>query len=314
MSLVSIKQVGQRRIEKKAPGRRQPVVTTGQRLYRAVCTADEPDVAEAACPVQIGDAWSTTRTRLKAIGMGVDEVEDAGPGRVYLVTVDFSDAVELPEDPEGGTPGSSDNKEVTFGFNTYAEDAALSAEPASQIIKSDGTTAAIPSWPWGRAICNSAGQPFDPSVEKVYYDQLVTVELDRATFNHDQAKEYIDAVNDGAFSITYNGQTFNFADGTARITDYSGRSVYTDGTPTWRVHIAFEVRDDGWLRNVEDRGLNQLFNGDYQLEPVTDSNGDPVTEAVGLNGSGEALTSIASPKVYIRFPLHKKKDFTLIGL
>lgn len=310
MALVSIKQRCQRQLQKKAGNSRSdPVVTTGQRIYRAVCSADEPEVAEAACPKQLGSIWSNQRPALIAVGISTEEVEDAGPGRVYDVTVDFSDAKEQADTPND--PGTSPNLVVGWGFETFTEDAKLADDKPKEALSSTGFTEQLNDWRWGKAIVNSAGQPFNPSVQRTYFDRVVTMERDTRTYDPNTADDFIDAINSGDLVVRYRGLTYRIAKETAWLRDWSATPQFANGVTYWHEHIEMVIRKDGWLRNVEDRGLMELVNNDNgRRRTITDDNGEPVTEEVPLDAHGKKHPGGSqNPVYYLRFPMNKKRDF-----
>lgn len=315
--LVSIKQRCQRRVEKRSGDTPfSPVITTGQRIYRAVCTADEPDVAEVACPHQLGSIWSLLRPNLLAISLSTEEVEDAGPGRVYDVTVDFSDENQASgEEPE--QPGVTPNLQIAWGFETFTEDAALSEEAPKDYITSAGDVQELSAWKWKRAIVNSAGMPFNPSVSKTYFDRAVVMERDTLNYNPNVADDFIDSINSKRLGIRYRNVTYGIQKETAWLRDWSATPQFANGVEYWHERLEMVIRRDGWLRNIADRGLMEISSDDgdsVRRRPILDANGDPVTEEVPLDASGGKLTGSSNPIYYIRFPLNKKRDFAQMNI
>lgn len=305
MALVSIVQRCQRQLQKRAGSRpNDPVVTTGTRIYRAICSADEPQVAEAACPKQLGNIWSSDRPNLRAIAMATEEVENAGPGRAYDVTVEFSDESESPDG--GGSAGPT--IEVSFEFAATTEDV-FRAEAPPRRVKADGSEVSG-TWRWGNSIRNSAGEPLPQGIAKTFFDAVVVIDREEDTWDLAKQIQMQDSINANSFSIRYRDRTYTVPAEKALMANVTARGTFRGGQPKFAAHYEIQLREGGWNTKVLDEGTHERLNSG-RLRSIT-VDGLETTSPQYLDGRGFKIDTDGTAEiqpVYLEYQLHRKMQF-----
>lgn len=165
----------------------------------------------------------------------------------------------------------------------------------------------------GDPLTNSADEPFDPAVTEEFYDRILRVEINQANFNAEAVEPYVGAINNASWTPSSVGRSFDA---------YTARCLSIDGDPQrvgtidfYRVIYEFAIRDDGilvgdtklgWRRRFQDIGFREKIGGEYRT--IVDSEGNPLTQPVPLDGNGQRLSPSADP-VWRVFTTKKLKDF-----
>lgn len=278
-------------------------------LVQVSDTTDGPDVALVADGVhQRGTPYSYTRPELLCTDVDCREVEDAG-GLLFEVTSTYSDKRES----EQQTPGEPTAKEQTvrFGFTEFTETATIqeSSAPVKVTPTASGfTRSPLTNWKWGKAIVNSAGQTFDPSIERVYYDLTITINRNEPDWDLARQVQYQNAINEDDFYIAYRKRKYLIRKGQARMANIGAEGRFENSITFFEATYEIQIREDGWGRRVLDEGRMELNNGDIPQRPIRDSEGQPVTYPVMLDGVGQKLANGATP-VFLEFTLNKQRVF-----
>jgi hypothetical protein len=286
----------------------------GQRIYKVFCNSktDDPDTAINGCPIAPQSAWSAASPKLRCTAIDAKEATDAPAvpaGAIYEVTFDYSTAQA--SDPSQQDPDPLARPPVVrLGFDSF-EETVFTAEEEPTREDAAGNQVSAGKWAWGKAIVNSAGQQFDPSITDCFRDPVITIEKNMATLPLQLAEDFIDKVNGSAFNIVYRGQTFQIKEKTAWVFDINTEPGYENDTPFEHVTVVLKIRKDGWDRLIRDEGLYELTNGDLPLRPILDSTGLPVMQPALLNGGGKKLTD--KTPVFLRYRRKKLADFGSFG-
>lgn len=153
----------------------------------------------------------------------------------------------------------------------------------------------------GDPIVNPAGQPYEPSLTKEFYDQEISITFDclASAVNGSSIDDAIGMINESTTTMKIAGVTRTYPANTLKLTagEYAPKNEkITVGDPptlvdVWRVSLNFYFRRDGWPRKVLRQGLYELDGTD--LVPILDANGEPVTKPRYLNAAG-AVTDTPS--------------------
>ena len=260
----------------------------------AVRTAVDPNTSTAI--PSIGNsytnstgAYAATETDTGSFVQSIEVAEDGGSssgGMQWLVTVKYG--------PYDATQFSATAVDwpirVSFGGNHY-----------DKVVWFDQA---------GNAIRNSAGDPFDSPITRDDTRSVITVERNElvSAFDLTLAESYRDKVN----NATWNG----FDAKTVKCSSITTGPPQQDanGAIFYVVTYVFEIDRDTWKKSLLDQGLCQLDSSSPARQtPITDANGQPVTEAVPLDGSGHRLASNATP-VQLDFDVYPAVDFGVFNL
>ena len=192
----------------------------------------------------------------------------------------------------------------------------------SQIVESDKDT--------GKAIANTAGDPFDPMPEEIIAQPVIRVTLKQGSAKIDRV-EKIGSINDSQIRIA----GINFPQYTAMLAAYESKPIRDEGgflsfNNTYTIKGNFKVGKSGsiigWQLELLNTGFNEIVNGKYQgiqVEEQTNKGNEgndgpkyawvPIAQPAMLDGNGKSTTdpSIAS---YTKFLVHKKANFSSFGL
>jgi len=169
----------------------------------------------------------------------------------------------------------------------------VSVEPVD-VLPDDGRTNG------GKPIVNYAGVGFNPPFEREFYDSVLTISRNEASYNEAQAILYRGAINSDAF--------FGAAKGQAKCTDIQAERIVAGTLIYWAKSYQFKIRRDGWWSKRCQVGLMERVSyvaGFSFLQTITNpKTREPVTEPVRLNPDGTAdLTSDLPPDLrMIEFP------------
>ena len=160
-------------------------------------------------------------------------------------------------------------------------------------------------------IQNSAGEGFDPPLQKLWGDQVLRITRNEADFDYDQALSYLYHVNSGAF--------LGRAAGTALFTDIRAVRVYEAATEYDRVtyEITFRTTGPKWQLHVLDQGFRYktgkpLADGSPQLESAK-VDGELATKPVLLKADGTKLPD-GEDAHWLDFQVYDEADFDTLSL
>jgi hypothetical protein len=181
-----------------------------------------------------------------------------------------------------------------------------SQEAIDKAIELSGSTEVMT-----KNLCNSADEPFDPPIQEEFYDYALVIKRNESAFSMSSAQAFFNKVNSDSLSVlNKQGQVLTFAAGKVRC-----KSIQADEQrhgPTWYYAVTYEfvVREDGWKRRILDQGFRKKVSGAYTA--IADSEGNPVTQPMKLNGSGDVLAA-ASAAVFLEFQTKYTKPFTTLN-
>jgi len=167
-----------------------------------------------------------------------------------------------------------------------------------------------------KAILNSAGQPFDPPL--VQDDSSLRIDIQRnetrEEFDPDTtANRFKDTLN--ISQITIAGINIGPLEG--RMIDVQADKKWDQENEVyWDVSYIIEVRRSTHKRSILDAGYYQLASSptDFtDIERLLDSDDEPITEPVPLNGAGTAL-ALSGEFEYLDFTTYFPDDWSQLGL
>jgi hypothetical protein len=161
------------------------------------------------------------------------------------------------------------------------------------------------------ALVNSADEPWDPAITEEASDLVLRITRNEASYDPAVAAEFKRSVNSATFLW--------FPPKTVKCSVFEG--VRTRVANLWyaKVNYEFVIRLEkdkldnyiGWKRRILDQGLRTKdAQGNYTL--IRDSEGDPITTPVKLNGLGQKLTSGADP-VFLIYETKRLTDYSPLG-
>ncbi len=164
----------------------------------------------------------------------------------------------------------------------------------------------------GKKFVNSAGDPFDPPPLLLKYNQILTMTMNRLSYNATEAAKYINAINTDAIGV--DGATFPPFSGL--IIDYNGQMDFlSPEVPYFRMVIAIEFNEDLWhpLR-VLDRGARHKVLGQQGLVLAKDSSEVTFMGNILLNGNGFPLEESFDEPEWRDFKVYKQLAFAPLNL
>lgn len=216
------------------------------------------------------------------------EPDGADDGKSWLVTVGYGpfDPQQFPENP------LLKPLEIEGGFNPYEE-----------VVDEDQT---------GKAVVNSASDPFDPPITEEDPRQVLTIVRNEPSFDWATAYQYRNAVSSDEFWGAAPGQAKVVRISAKRAWDqYLAANSITPGGFFWIVTYEFEFNIKGWHRFVLDQGMRKLSGGNQSLIVLLD--GTSVTSPVLLDGNGGVLAASAEP-VFLEFITKPELPFAIFNL
>ena len=137
-------------------------------------------------------------------------------------------------------------------------------------------------------VVNSAGQAFDPSVDKSWYDEQITVSyktLSPPDFSTLRGCTNSDSVN---FTIGGVSRSYDVNQLLLKEANMSTTLTLGDGTtPVWDVSCTLLGRKDTFTRHILDQGYCELVDG--KLRQIFDKYTQPLSAPVKLDGHGNQL-------------------------
>lgn len=164
----------------------------------------------------------------------------------------------------------------------------------------------------GKALVNSAGDPFDPPVEVDRSRWVVTISKNVSSVPP-VILTYSDSINDNPFTI--GGVTVEAKKAKLMALEISELQVEND-IQFYVFTYAMEFRKEGWTLEVLDQGLRQKDPNDATLRIRIQDDGDPAQDVQSpwpLDGSGGKL---ADPKFdtvkFLEFRAYEERDFSIL--
>ncbi len=171
----------------------------------------------------------------------------------------------------------------------------------------------------GNAICNSAGDPFDPPY--MMDDSRRVIQIQKNMSGHPSwVLNYADVVNSDSFIV--NGVTYTAGQGKVqRVT--IGEQQVRNGVPFVTVSLEIHLQRDGWILRPLDAGFRQLaYDGTTRINiynpaatPSETGDLERVTAPVPLDGFGKAqVNPTTASGVYGAFTVYTTAVFSVLPL
>ncbi len=159
----------------------------------------------------------------------------------------------------------------------------------------------------GDIVANSAGDPFDPTVEVDDNREILVITRNESQFDESLADQYRDTINSAPF--------FGFDALCVKCANITGNRVqHADLGYYWEVTYEFEINRDSWVSVVQDQGLRALDpSDDTKIMNITDEEGKDITSPMPLDGAGQPLP-IGDPPVGLEFHVLTELDFSDLNL
>ena len=168
----------------------------------------------------------------------------------------------------------------------FTQDAYFAFDP------SDGTTE-IP-------VANSAGQAFDPTLTKTFYDSEIKISFAARTVPVDAIAACLGGINSSTVSFTVLGITMSFAPKILKLVAAPYQTVYENGDNYWKIAYTLRYRADTWVDKVLDQGYATKDATSGDLTTIKDADGQPLNSPAKLDGSGQEL-GVGDDPVYLEF-------------
>lgn len=217
--------------------------------------------------------------------------------------------------------------EVTVSYDSISIDPTKIATPNQTSGSSQGGGAKSPeqkppqySWDFtrqaraiskdldGKAILNSAGDPFDPPIEIDDCRPILTVEQTLLTFDVNLAMQYYDTVNSDTF--------LGFSPGQAKCNGRKGTSRFEENKFVWTVTTEIHFRRDNWIPlEIIDRGFHYLDGTPPKKILFRDPTDDqPMATPQLLNGNGGIGPIAGTDAQFQQFRVFQSLPFAALGL
>lgn len=212
-------------------------------------------------------------------------VDNTNPWKVWRVTANYSSEFELNTNP------TSDPAIINWDTEQFQKPAVFDYS--------------------GNAICNSAGDLFDPPVMVDDSRRTVTITKNLATVPS-WILSYQDAVNSDAFSI----DGFSIAVGKAKMQRVAvAAKERRNGTSFYPVTFTIHLQKSGWRIEPLDCGFRKKGTTTTQRENITNDDGTAPPAPVFLNGSGGILANPSlTNAVFLNFTYYETKVFSSLPL
>lgn len=158
-----------------------------------------------------------------------------------------------------------------------------------------------------RAVCNSALVPFDPKPEREFDLKIIRISRNVPAWDGVKAETYQSSVNSSFITIDKPKYRFKESIGErkGKIKAIGGQFKFENNVKYWHIYIEVHINPLGWRAQYLDKGLDRLWvpglpdgkggtisasdvprDGAPSSRPILDPTGEPITEAVRLNGRG----------------------------
>lgn len=190
--------------------------------------------------------------------------------------------------------------EVECEFGTLSQDQTRQAEnplerPTEIEVDHNEFTKPLTVDLTGKAVVNSAGQPFDPESTQVDTSRaLLRLTRNEGAFNFGLLSQYGNAVNSDVW--------FGFPAGSCKMKPIKGRLGHENNVSFWAVIYVVEVRPEGWRVEPLDAGRCELISN--KLRNIKDEiDGSYISDPVPLNGVGRQLKVAATTLIGTGLPI-----------
>jgi hypothetical protein len=167
----------------------------------------------------------------------------------------------------------------------------------------------------GKAVANSAGQPFEPTINIESSHLTISIEAFKDMSFDPVAKclTYQDSINNAALLMLVSpATTTTFPARSLRCNEYAFESVYDNGASFWKMSLVLEYRWELWNPiYILDAGTHYIKSMALPVQPVVDLHGQPSTTPMPLDGTGKQLTA-SQPFVYLPFSGYNECNFATI--
>lgn len=276
----------------------------GERTYTATymvttdSASDGPITVANAAGVAIGASYSLgndTDSRAYCNSKAVEQVssDDASETKTWMVTDSYKTLDR--EEQKTLVHPLSRPYEISWNYEHFQE-----------VVEKDVN---------GGAILNTAGEYFDPPIERDASRPVLTITRNEAAFPTSLALSYANAINSDYFS--------GAAAGTVKVFNISGSRVIEefDGDEViyWKMTYEFHYRADGWQRKVLSQGRSQLVPDDDdvpKLEKITyENSGDQIVDPVPLDEEGARIDpeDLPDDAYFIPFDIYTSLPFSAFG-
>jgi len=164
----------------------------------------------------------------------------------------------------------------------------------------------------GKAILNSAGDYFDPTIEADDSRWTVTVRKNLA-WVPSWLLNYRDAVNSTSFQL----DGITFSTGQAKMQAIQIGPWQERNDISFRViSMTMHLKREGWALRILDQGFREKDPQTRELSDITnDKDGNKPTVPALLNGQGQALVDPTPENaVILSFDLYEERDFRFLPL
>lgn len=205
----------------------------------------------------------------------IEAVPDAGSSTVFFVTVNWT----TPKSNRKHEPNPlSVPPNITFGGVAIREQVYFDIN--------------------GKAICNSAGVFYDPSLTRIFFDESIMIQVNQASVNTGLLATYRGAINSDTIVMNLpDGSVRDFTPFTMRLAAAQTEWTYQNGVGFWKseYHLQIRNRSSGsttinWNPQVVDRGTEHL-NDAGQLVHNVSASGSRIQTPQLLDGTGHLLAN-----------------------
>ena len=219
---------------------------------------------------------------------------------------------------------------VTVGYTTPTGSTPdLADDPVNDPVQvawgSDTVSVPVEFDKAGARVTNSALDPFDPPAEHELYYPMCTIVRNEATYNPLTAHSFKGSVNNAG--VTIGGLTVGTR--RARLKEWGGVYMQRNGEDYYQHTYIVVFRPDrvagattyvGHDLVMPDMGYREKCakaGGGYERKTIIGADGQPVTEAVHLDGSGAPLSEAAIEAgsfVYGTWRIYQETDWSTLNL
>lgn len=267
------------------PGGRKANNTLGVRTYTRVFKFETSDQAE--------DAWDVgSHANAPVIGDVFHDAwcksvspENNHPWKGWIITAEYSSERELATDP--------------------------TADPAVVKITTEQFQKEATETNTGDAICNSAGDPFDPPI--MMDDSRRVAHISKNMSGHPSwILDYSDVVNSDSFVLK--GITYTAGQGKVQRVSIGEQQV-RNGVPFVVVDIEIHLQKNGWPIDRMDAGFREVTYGGGMSNIRNSEDGELPAAPVPLDGSGVSIpTPTAATNVLKQYYVYTTNVFSALPL
>jgi hypothetical protein len=233
---------------------------------------------------------------------------------LWLITLTYTSEIPAEQAKEGlgydtgGNP-SENSGSSTAGSGQVTREPDPRNRPPKFSVTWEQTTEIIRKDINGRAVVNSAGDPFDPppTIERSY--PIITIQknvsLDNEILSIDSQSNWQEIVN--------SDQPWQTDVKTLRFVRFDHSSEEENGIAYASVTLSIKVKWYGWLLQLVDAGFREKLPPTAgfplgRMVPIRDSRGDGITSPALLDGSGRQLAIGSNPNI-LDFEVYRPMAF-----